>query len=192
MAEEAFRLELERLRLQNEQLQAAFLLLEQRQQQPQPDVAAALASLPQILAGVVQAAVAAGPARPVERITSIDRHQRFRATAAFTPPRDGSPVELDPSTAANPAGAAAEPSLHRTGEPYRRRRRRLRSLAASAQEVGPAHHRQSPRNSQRNPHTGPCEKLSELQGAVERLEDLTRRHCVRKDTQTGARHACGG
>eukprot|EP00971_Amphidinium_carterae_P033414 658064-Amphidinium_carterae.1 len=31
-------------------------------------------------------------------------------------------------------------------------------------------------------------KLSELQGAVERLEDLMRRYCMRKDTQTGARH----
>eukprot|EP00971_Amphidinium_carterae_P063266 1251889-Amphidinium_carterae.1 len=72
MADEALRQELERLRAQNEQLAAAFVQLEQRQQQPQPDVAAALASLPQALAGAVQAAVAAGPARPVERRTLID------------------------------------------------------------------------------------------------------------------------
>eukprot|EP00971_Amphidinium_carterae_P162029 3212044-Amphidinium_carterae.1 len=40
MAEEAFRQELVRLRVQNEQPQAAFIQLEQRQQQPQADVAA--------------------------------------------------------------------------------------------------------------------------------------------------------
>eukprot|EP00971_Amphidinium_carterae_P325152 6455272-Amphidinium_carterae.1 len=31
-------------------------------------------------------------------------------------------------------------------------------------------------------------QLSGLQGAVERLEDLMRRYCMRKDTQTGQRH----
>eukprot|EP00971_Amphidinium_carterae_P064508 1277875-Amphidinium_carterae.1 len=78
MAEETFRQELERLRLQNEQLETAFIQLEQRQQQPQADVAAVLAGLPQALAGAVQAAVAARPARPVERKTLIDVKGRPR------------------------------------------------------------------------------------------------------------------
>eukprot|EP00971_Amphidinium_carterae_P039103 768567-Amphidinium_carterae.1 len=34
-------------------------------------------------------------------------------------------------------------------------------------------------------------KLSELQGAVERLEDLMHRYCMRKDTQTGGAQAHG-
>eukprot|EP00971_Amphidinium_carterae_P212907 4225557-Amphidinium_carterae.1 len=46
--------------------------MEQQQQQPQVDAAVTLASVSQTLAGAVQAAVAAGPARPVERKTLID------------------------------------------------------------------------------------------------------------------------
>eukprot|EP00971_Amphidinium_carterae_P258414 5128933-Amphidinium_carterae.1 len=71
MAEITFRQELERLRQQHEQLQAAFVQLQQ-QQQPQVDAAAALASLRKALAGVVQAVVAAGQTRTAERKTLID------------------------------------------------------------------------------------------------------------------------
>eukprot|EP00971_Amphidinium_carterae_P202977 4027823-Amphidinium_carterae.2 len=70
MAKETFRQELERLRQQNEQLQAAFIRLQQHQQ-PQVYVVAALAGLPQASVGTVQAAVAAGPARTAERKTLI-------------------------------------------------------------------------------------------------------------------------
>eukprot|EP00971_Amphidinium_carterae_P080966 1601925-Amphidinium_carterae.1 len=94
-------------------------------------------SLPQALEGAVQAVVAAGPARPVERRTLIDikglgrpqqlhhpetefvtwarRTENFVASV-MTGARDVLTwaAELDPSTAANAAGAAAEPSLHTT------------------------------------------------------------------------------
>eukprot|EP00971_Amphidinium_carterae_P043130 848311-Amphidinium_carterae.1 len=37
-----------------------------------------------------------------------------------------------------------------------------------------------------------CAKLAELQGAVEPLEDLMRRSCMRMDTHTGAKHKLEG
>eukprot|EP00971_Amphidinium_carterae_P116319 2304120-Amphidinium_carterae.1 len=84
MAEETVRQELEQLRPENEQVRAAFIQLQQ-QQQPQIDVAAALASLPEVLAGAVQAAVAAGPARPVERKTLIDSKGLGRPQQSHNP-----------------------------------------------------------------------------------------------------------
>eukprot|EP00971_Amphidinium_carterae_P150263 2978757-Amphidinium_carterae.4 len=139
----------------------------QLQQQPQVDVAAALANLPQALAGAVQAVVSAGPARPIERKTLIHikglgrpqqvhhpetefvicvrRAENFKASV-LTGAKDVLTwaVELDPSSAAN----AAELTLAEQLYTFRSRsRRRLRSLAALTPSLGPTHHTQGPRTS---------------------------------------------
>ena len=70
--------------------------------------------------------------------------------------------------------------------------RRSGSLAASAQTLGPLDDWKSERIAQRNSSPGRA-KLVELQGAVERLEDLMRRYTQRRDAPyVGRRRQDGG
>ena len=66
--------------------------------------------------------------------------------------------------------------------------RRSGSLAASAQTLGPLDDWKSERIAQRNSLSAGRAKLVELQGAVERLEDLMRRYTQRRDARNGQRH----
>ena len=68
--------------------------------------------------------------------------------------------------------------------------RRSGSLAASTQTMGPSDDWKSKRIAQRNLSPGRA-KLVELQGAVERLEDLMRRYTQRRDARNGQRRMFG-
>ena len=60
-----------------------------------------------------------------------------------------------------------------------RRRPRLREFADTAQEVGPVHGRMRTKSFESEPRA----KLCELKGAIERMGDLVRRYCGRRDAQ---------
>ena len=60
-----------------------------------------------------------------------------------------------------------------------RRRPRLREFADTAQEVGPVHGRMRTKSFESEPRA----KLRELKGAIERMGDLVRRYCGRRDAQ---------
>ena len=65
--------------------------------------------------------------------------------------------------------------------------RRSGSRAVSTQTLGPLDDWKSERIAQRHSSPGRT-KLVELQGAVERLEDLMRRYTQRRDARNGQRH----